>query len=68
LLQIAIFIGIQTERMANDRFAAVILAHSSTGFGPTAARRRPVPGSDPMPAVVIGSFTASEATSSVTEL
>jgi hypothetical protein len=32
-MQIAIFIGIQTEQAANDRFAADILAHSSTGFG-----------------------------------
>jgi hypothetical protein len=27
LMQIAIFIGIQTEHAANDGFAAVILAH-----------------------------------------
>jgi hypothetical protein len=38
-MQIAIFIGIQTEHAANDRFAAVILAHSSTGFEPPAAGR-----------------------------
>jgi hypothetical protein len=41
LMQIAIFIGTQTEHAANDRFAAVILAHSSTGFGrvlPVAAK------------------------------
>jgi hypothetical protein len=37
LMQIAIFIGIKTEHAANNRFAAVILAHSSTGCEPPAA-------------------------------